>query len=95
MRLSWLQPMKMEHTQIVLIGARRFFMFIHRKRSSGDKTRPKDFLPVGFSYFVYKQNPDHFVVMWQNSTGRLFVMIAIGLQIAGMIIIKKVSTIRI
>ncbi|MCX5825725.1 MAG: hypothetical protein NTY86_20130 [Deltaproteobacteria bacterium] len=25
--------MKMEHTQIVLIGARRFFMFIHRKRS--------------------------------------------------------------
>jgi Flp pilus assembly protein TadB len=33
--------------------------------------------------------------MWQNSTGRLFVMIAIGLQIAGMIIIKKVSTIRI
>ncbi|MCK9571797.1 MAG: type II secretion system F family protein [Candidatus Omnitrophica bacterium] len=53
------------------------------------------FLPVGFSYFIYKQNPDHFTIMWQNSTGRLFVIIAICLQIAGMIIIKKVSTIRI
>jgi tight adherence protein B len=53
------------------------------------------FLPVGFSYFIYKQNPDHFVVMWQNPTGRLFVLIAIALQIVGMVIIKKVSTIRI
>jgi len=52
------------------------------------------FLPIGFSYFIYKQNPDHFTVMWQNPTGRLFVIIAVVLQIAGMIIIKKVSTIR-
>lgn len=53
------------------------------------------FLPIGFSYFVYKENPEHFIIMWQNSTGRLFLMIAIGLQVVGMIIIKKVSTIRI
>ncbi len=53
------------------------------------------FLPIGFSYFVYKQNPEHFIVMWQNSTGRFFLMVAIILQVAGMIIIKKVSTIRV
>lgn len=53
------------------------------------------FLPIGFSYFIYKQNPDHFVVMWQTSTGRLFLMIAIALQIIGTIVVKKVSTIRI
>jgi tight adherence protein B len=53
------------------------------------------FLPIGFSYFVYKQNPDHFVVMWQTSIGRLFVMIAVVLEIVGAIVVKKVSTIRI
>ena len=53
------------------------------------------FLPIGFSYFVYKQNPEHFIVMWQNSTGRFFLMVAVVLQIAGMIIIKKVSTIKV
>jgi len=53
------------------------------------------FMPIGFSYFVYKQNPEHFIVMWQNSTGRFFLMVAIALQVAGMIIIKKVSTIRV
>ncbi|MFA5157462.1 MAG: type II secretion system F family protein [Candidatus Omnitrophota bacterium] len=53
------------------------------------------FLPIGFSYFVSKQNPEHFVVMWQNATGRMFIMIAVGLQIVGMVLIKKISTIRI
>jgi tight adherence protein B len=53
------------------------------------------FLPVGFSYFVYKQNPEHFIVMWQNSTGRLFLMVAVALQVVGMVIIKKVSTIKV
>lgn len=52
-------------------------------------------LPIGFGYFVYRQNPEHFVVMWQNPTGRLFLMVAAGLQIFGMILIKRISTIRI
>jgi len=53
------------------------------------------FLPIGFSYFVYRQNPEHFIVMWQNPTGRMFLMVAVALQIVGMIAIKKISTIRI
>lgn len=53
------------------------------------------FLPIGFTYFVFKQNPEHFVVMWQNSMGRLLIMIAVALQIAGMALIKKISTIKI
>jgi len=53
------------------------------------------FLPIGFSYFVYKQNPDHFTVMLQTSIGRLFLIVAIVLQIVGTIIVKKVSTIRV
>jgi len=53
------------------------------------------FLPIGFSYFVYKQNPDHFVIMWQTSIGRLFLIVAVVLEIVGTIIVKKVSTIRI
>lgn len=53
------------------------------------------FLPIGFGYFVYRQNPEHFIIMWQNSTGRLFLMVAVGLQIVGMFLIKRISTIRI
>jgi len=53
------------------------------------------FLPIGFSYFVYKQNPDHFAVMMQTSTGRLFLMVAVFLQIVGTILVKRVSTIRV
>ena len=51
-------------------------------------------LPIGFSYFVYKQNPEHFIIMWQSETGRMFLMTAVGLQIAGMIMIKRISTTR-
>lgn len=53
------------------------------------------FLPLGFSYFVYRQNPEHFVVMWQNPNGRFMLMVAVGLQIIGMLLIKRISTIRI
>lgn len=53
------------------------------------------FLPIGFSYFVYRQNPEHFIIMWQNPTGRFFLMVAVALQVAGMIMIKRISTIRI
>lgn len=53
------------------------------------------FLPIGFSYFVYKQNPDHFIVMWQNPGGRMLLLTAVALQIIGMILIKKISVIKI
>ncbi len=53
------------------------------------------FLPIGFGYFVYQQNPEHFTVMWDSSTGRFFLMVAVGLQVLGMILIKRISTIRI
>lgn len=51
-------------------------------------------LPIGFAYFVYKQNPGHFDVMIQTELGRKLLALAIGLQIIGMILIKKISTMR-
>lgn len=52
------------------------------------------FLPIGFSYFVYKQNPGHFDVMLQTDMGRKLMFLAIALQIVGMILIKKISTMK-
>jgi tight adherence protein B len=52
------------------------------------------FLPVGFAYFVYKQNPEHFLVMWQSQTGRMLLFLAVGLQVVGMFFIKRISTMR-
>ena len=51
-------------------------------------------LPIGFAYFVYKQNPGHFDVMLQTELGKKLLALAIGLQIVGMILIKKISTMK-
>lgn len=51
-------------------------------------------LPIGFAYFVYKQNPGHFDVMLQTELGRKLLGLAIALQIIGMIMIKKISTMK-
>lgn len=51
-------------------------------------------LPIGFAYFVYKQNPGHFDVMMQTALGRKLLGLAIGLEIAGVIMIKKISTMK-
>ncbi|MDD5155272.1 MAG: type II secretion system F family protein [Candidatus Omnitrophica bacterium] len=52
-------------------------------------------LPFVFTYFVYKQNPDHFTVMLETDMGRMLIILAIVLQIVGIYLIKKISTYRI
>lgn len=52
-------------------------------------------LPIAFTAFIYKQNPDHFTVMLQTSLGRILLIAAVVAQIVGMILIKRISTIRI
>ncbi len=51
-------------------------------------------LPIGFAYFVYKQNPGHFDIMLQTETGKKLLALAIGLQIIGIIMIKRISTMK-
>jgi len=51
-------------------------------------------LPIGFAYFVYKQNPGHFDVMLQTELGRKLLWLAAGLQIVGAVMIKKISTMK-
>ncbi len=51
-------------------------------------------LPIGFAYFVYKQNPGHFDVMLQTEMGKKLLALAIGLQIVGVVMIKKISTMK-
>jgi Flp pilus assembly protein TadB len=51
-------------------------------------------LPIGFAYFIYKQNPGHFDVMLQTDLGRKLLGLAIGLEIVGIILIKKISTMK-
>ena len=51
-------------------------------------------LPIGFAYFVYKQNPGHFDVMLQTELGKKLLALAIGLQIVGVVMIKKISTMK-
>lgn len=52
-------------------------------------------LPIAFGYFVFKQNPEHFMSMWQNETGRLLLIVAAGLQVAGMVAIQRISRMKV
>ena len=51
-------------------------------------------LPIGFAYFVYKQNPGHFDIMLQTDMGRKLIGLAVGLEIIGMILINKISKMK-
>lgn len=53
------------------------------------------FLPIVFTIFIYKQNPEHFTIMWETQLGRTLIGVAVVAQIVGMILIKRISTIRI
>ncbi|MFC1704494.1 type II secretion system F family protein [Candidatus Omnitrophota bacterium] len=52
-------------------------------------------LPVGFAFFINKQQPDHFDIMWESYTGRKLLVTAVVLQILGIFLIKKISTLKV
>lgn len=51
-------------------------------------------LPIAFAFFISRQNPDHFSVMWENELGRKLLIGAVGLQCLGIYLIKKISTFK-
>lgn len=51
-------------------------------------------LPIGFTIFIYKQNPHHFDAMFQTQLGRNLIILAVVLQVVGMYLIKRISTLR-
>lgn len=52
-------------------------------------------LPLGFIVGVVSFNRDHFDIMFQSETGRMLIFVAAFLQVLGIILIHKFSTIRI
>ncbi len=52
------------------------------------------FLPIVFALFIYKQNPHHFDIMLETDLGRQLLITAVILQIIGIILIKRISTLR-
>jgi tight adherence protein B len=53
------------------------------------------FLPILFVIWVVSVNKGHFDVMFQNDLGRMLLAIAVVLQVVGMILIRKFSTITL
>ena len=52
-------------------------------------------LPFIFTIFVYKQNPEHFLVFRDTQTGKMMLVMAIVLQIVGMVLIKVFGKLKI
>lgn len=52
-------------------------------------------LPILFVWWVMFFNRHHFDYMLQDNTGRLLLLVAVILQLVGMILIKKFSTIKV
>jgi len=53
------------------------------------------FLPIVFTWWVLTFNKSHFDIMLHSERGRMLLLVAVFLQIVGMILIKKFSTIKI
>jgi tight adherence protein B len=52
-------------------------------------------LPFVFTIFVYKQNPEHFLVFRDTQTGKMMIVIAVVLQIVGMFLIKVFGKLKV
>jgi len=52
------------------------------------------FLPILFVLWVISVNKTHFDIMLQNDLGRMLLIIAVILQVVGMFLIRKFSTIK-
>jgi len=52
-------------------------------------------LPVVFTIFIYRQNPEHFNIMLETEIGKKLIVLAVILQIVGIFVIKKISTLKI
>lgn len=52
-------------------------------------------LPFLFIWWVFTFNRNHFDIMLQSETGRILIFVAIFLQVAGMVLIRRFSSIRI
>lgn len=52
-------------------------------------------IPIVFVFVVLKQDPHHFDIMLENDVGRIMLLIAVVLQIVAVIVINKLSKIRI
>jgi tight adherence protein B len=46
-------------------------------------------LPIGISLYVYLQNPDYYTTILQDSGGRLMMLISLGMQLAGIVVLVK------
>jgi tight adherence protein B len=53
------------------------------------------FLPIVFTIFVYKQNPEHFIPMTTTDAGKMMLVIAVVLQIVGMFLIQVFGKLKI
>jgi tight adherence protein B len=53
------------------------------------------FLPIFFVWWVVSFNREHFNIMLQSDIGRILLFVAVGLQVVGMLLIHKFSSIRI
>jgi tight adherence protein B len=51
-------------------------------------------LPIAFAIFIYKQDPHHFDIMLETQLGKMLLVGAVLGQIIGMVLIKKMSTLR-
>ena len=53
------------------------------------------FLPFVFTIFVYKQNPEHFLVFRDTQTGKILIVVAVVLQVLGMFLIKVFGKLKV
>lgn len=46
-------------------------------------------VPIGLSLYILSQNPDYYVDMWNQSTGRILLLLSVFLQASGVMVIWR------
>lgn len=52
-------------------------------------------MPIGISLILYKMNPKYISLLWTHPTGKIMMGVAIFFQILGMVVIKKIVSIKV
>ncbi len=81
-----------------LVIRERFKLYRHIKTSTAEGRISLYFLmglPIATGFFMYLTNPEYMLPLIEEPLGRQFLQVAVGLQIIGYFVIRKITTMKL
>lgn len=81
-----------------LVIRERFKLYRHIKTSTAEGRISLYFLmglPIATGFFMYLTNPEYMLPLFEEPLGHQFLQVAVGLQIIGYFVIRKITTMKL